>query len=61
MSSSELQGTIAAIWRIESPKLIASLARRLRDVACAEDLVQDAFVAAISQWPEEGIPRNPGA
>jgi RNA polymerase sigma factor (sigma-70 family) len=61
VSSSDLQGTIAAIWRIESPKLIASLARMLRDVGRAEDLVQDAFVAAISQWPEEGIPRNPGA
>ena len=52
---------IAAIWRIESPKLIARLSRMTRDVGKAEDLAQDAFVAALSQWPDEGIPRNPGA
>ena len=50
-----------AIWRIESPKLIAALTRMLRDVGRAEELAQDAFVAALSQWPQEGIPRNPGA
>lgn len=61
MSSGDPHGTIAAIWRIESPKLIATLSRMLRDVARAEDLAQDAFVAALSQWPDEGIPRNPGA
>jgi RNA polymerase sigma factor (sigma-70 family) len=53
--------TLDAIWRIESPKLIAGLARVVRDVGVAEDLAQDAFVSAITQWPEEGIPRNPGA
>jgi RNA polymerase sigma factor (sigma-70 family) len=53
--------TIDAIWRIESPKLIATLTRILRDVGHAEELAQDAFVAAITQWPDEGIPRNPGA
>jgi RNA polymerase sigma factor (sigma-70 family) len=53
--------TIAAIWRIESPKLIARLSRMVRDVGRAEDLAQDAFVAALAQWPDEGIPRNPGA
>jgi RNA polymerase sigma factor (sigma-70 family) len=52
---------IAAIWRIESPKLIARLSRILRDVGLAEDLAQDTFVAALAQWPDEGIPRNPGA
>ena len=52
---------IAAVWRIESPKLIARLSRMTRDVGKAEDLAQDAFVAALSQWPDEGIPRNPGA
>ena len=52
---------IAAVWRIESPKLIARLSRMMRDVGKAEDLAQDAFVAALSQWPDEGIPRNPGA
>jgi len=52
---------IEAIWRIESPKLIATLARIVRDVGRAEELAQDAFVAALLQWPDEGIPRNPGA
>jgi RNA polymerase sigma-70 factor, ECF subfamily len=53
--------TIDAIWRIESPKIVASLARLVRDVGLAEDLAQDALVAALEQWPSEGIPRNPGA
>lgn len=62
MSQNALEPAIAAIWRIESPKVIAALARMLGgDVGRAEDLVQDAFVAALTQWPEEGIPRNPGA
>ncbi len=52
---------IEAIWRIESPRLIASLARMVRDVGLAEDLAQDALVAAIEQWPESGTPDNPGA
>lgn len=52
---------IDAIWRIESPKLIASLARIVRDIGRAEELAQDAFVAALQQWPDEGVPRNPGA
>jgi RNA polymerase sigma-70 factor, ECF subfamily len=49
------------MWRIESPKLIARLARIVRDVGIAEELAQDAFVAAIEQWPESGVPDNPGA
>jgi RNA polymerase sigma factor (sigma-70 family) len=49
------------VWRIESPRLIASLARMTRDVGLAEDLAQDALVSALEQWPSEGIPRNPGA
>ncbi|HET8773643.1 MAG TPA: RNA polymerase sigma factor [Thermoanaerobaculia bacterium] len=53
--------TIDAVWRIESPKLIAGLARIVRDVGVAEDLAQDALVAALEQWPEAGIPDNPGA
>ena len=61
MSAGDLHATIAAIWRIESPKLIASFARMLRDVGRAEDLAQDAFVSALLQWPDEGVPRNPGA
>jgi RNA polymerase sigma-70 factor (ECF subfamily) len=52
---------IEAIWRIESPKLIASLARFTRDLGAAEDLAQDALVAALEQWPGQGIPDNPGA
>ncbi len=53
--------TVDAVWRIESPRLIASLTRIVRDVALAEDLAQDALVAALEQWPESGIPDNPGA
>lgn len=56
-----MRETIAAVWRIESPKLIARLARITRDVGRAEDLAADAFVAALAQWPSEGIPRTPGA
>lgn len=56
-----MQETVAAIWRIESPKLVATLARMTRELGSAEDLAQDAFVAALAQWPDEGIPRNPGA
>ena len=50
-----------AIWRIEAPKLIAGLTRTVRDIGRAEELAQDAFVAALTQWPREGVPRNPGA
>jgi RNA polymerase sigma factor (sigma-70 family) len=53
--------TIDAVWRIESPRLIAGLTRIVRDVGIAEDLAQDALVAALEQWPREGVPRNPGA
>jgi RNA polymerase sigma-70 factor, ECF subfamily len=53
--------TIDAVWRIESPRLIAGLMRMVRDVGVAEDLAQDALVAALEQWPESGIPDNPGA
>ncbi len=52
---------IDAVWRIESPRLIAGLARIVRDVGLAEDLAQDALVAALEQWPESGVPDNPGA
>jgi RNA polymerase sigma factor (sigma-70 family) len=52
---------IDAVWRIESPRLIAGLARLVRDVGRAEDLAQDALVAALEQWPVSGVPRNPGA
>src|ERR1700730_3591634 len=52
---------IDAVWRIESARLIAGLARIVRDVGVAEELAQDALVAALEQWPESGIPENPGA
>lgn len=57
----EIRRTIDAIWRMESPKVIAGLARYVRDVGLAEDLAQDALVSALQQWPESGVPRNPGA
>jgi RNA polymerase sigma factor (sigma-70 family) len=53
--------TIDAVWRIEQAKLIAGLARMVRDVALAEELAQDALVAALEQWPGSGIPEKPGA
>ncbi|WP_040714291.1 RNA polymerase sigma factor [Paenibacillus curdlanolyticus] len=56
-----VQRTIDAIWRIESAKLIAGLARMLRDLGAAEDLAQDVLVTALERWPETGIPDNPGA
>ena len=52
---------IDAVWRIESPRLIAGLTRMVRDVGVAEDLAQDALVAALEQWPQSGVPDNPGA
>jgi RNA polymerase sigma-70 factor (ECF subfamily) len=52
---------IDAVWRIESAKLIAGLTRLTRDVGLAEDLAQDALLAALEQWPESGVPNNPGA
>ena len=61
MTASEIHRTIDAVWRIESPRLIAGLARIVRDVGLAEDLAQDALVAALEQWPESGVPHNPGA
>lgn len=57
----ETHKAIDAVWRIESARLIAGLARLVNDVGLAEDLAQDALVAALEQWPEQGIPRNPGA
>ena len=57
----DAHGAIDAVWRIESARLIAGLARVVRDVGLAEDLAQDALVAALEQWPESGVPANPGA
>ncbi len=61
VSVSDTHRAIDAVWRIESAKLIAALTRAVRDVGIAEDLAQDALVAALEQWPESGVPRNPGA
>ncbi len=61
MAADDTHRAIDAVWRIESPRLIAGLTRMVRDVGLAEDLAQDALVAALQQWPGEGIPRNPGA
>src|SRR5258708_28750706 len=61
MTASDTHRAINAVWRIESARLIAGLARIVRDVGLAEELAQDAFVAALQQWPQSGVPRNPGA
>jgi RNA polymerase sigma factor (sigma-70 family) len=57
----DIHRTIDAVWRIESARIIAGLARIVRDVGLAEELAQDALVAALEQWPESGLPDNPGA
>jgi RNA polymerase sigma-70 factor (ECF subfamily) len=61
VSGSAAGRAIDAVWRIESPRLIAGLTRLTRDVGVAEDLAQDALVAALEQWPVSGVPANPGA
>lgn len=61
MTATDIHHTIEAVWRIESARIIAGLARMVRDVGLAEELAQDALVAALEQWPESGIPDNPGA
>jgi len=61
VAASDAHRAIDAVWRIESARLIAGLARIVRDVGLAEDLAQDALVAALEQWPESDVPRNPGA
>ena len=60
-TTSDTHRAIEAVWRIESARLIGGLVRIVRDVGLAEDLAQDALVAALEQWPESGVPRNPGA
>lgn len=61
MTATDAHRAIEAVWRIESARIIAGLARIVRDVGLAEELAQDALVAALQQWPESGIPDNPGA
>jgi RNA polymerase sigma factor (sigma-70 family) len=61
MTATDAHRAIEAVWRIESARLIAGLARIVRDVGLAEELAQDALVIALKQWPENGVPENPGA
>lgn len=61
MTATDIHRTIDAVWRIESARLIAGLARMVRDVGLAEELAQDALVSALERWPESGVPDNPGA
>jgi RNA polymerase sigma factor (sigma-70 family) len=61
VTTAATQGAIEAVWKIESAQLIAGLTRIVGDVAVAEDLAQDAFVAALEQWPRSGVPEKPGA
>src|SRR6185436_5688163 len=61
MTAADTHRTIDAVWRIESARLIAGLARIVRDVGLAEDLAQEALVAALERWPRSGVPDKPGA
>jgi RNA polymerase sigma factor (sigma-70 family) len=61
MAAADLHRTVEAVWRIESARLIAGLTRIVRDVGLAEELAQDALVAALEQWPDQGVPDKPGA
>ncbi len=61
MSATDHHRTIEAVWRIESARVIAGLTRLTRDVGLAEDLAQEALLAALEQWPQSGVPENPGA
>src|SRR5215467_10468019 len=61
MRVADTNHAIDAVWRIEQARVIAGLARLVRDVGLAEQLAQDALVAALEQWPRDGVPDNPGA
>jgi len=61
VAATDLHRTIEAVWRIESARVIAGLTRLTRDVGLAEDLGQEALLAALEQWPRTGVPENPGA
>src|ERR1700743_1123400 len=61
MADGDTYRAIQAAWRIEQPRLITRLARMLRDVPLAEELTQDALVAALERWPQTGVPERPGA
>jgi len=61
MTTADAHRAILAVWRIEQPRLITRLARMLRDVPLAEELTQDALLAALERWPATGVPEKPGA
>src|ERR1700754_4106875 len=61
MTAADVNHTILAVWRIEQPRLITGLSRMLRDVTLAEDLTQEALLAALEHWPRTGVPDKPGA
>ena len=61
VTAADAHRAIDAVWRIEAPRLIAGLTRIVRDIGLAEELAQDALLAAVEQWPESGVPDNPGA
>ena len=61
MTTNDTHRAVEAVWRIESAKLIAALARITRDIGLAEELAQDALVAALESWPESGVPERPAA
>src|SRR5881392_1105476 len=61
MTATDTHRAIDAVWKIESARLIAGLARIVRDVGLAEELAQDALVVALERWPQSGVPDNPGA
>ena len=61
VAGTDVKRVVEAVWRIEAARLIAGLARMTRDVGLAEELAQDALVAALEQWPDSGVPDNPGA
>lgn len=61
MTADQLDQVLATLWRVESPRVIARLARLVGDLETAEELAQDTFVAAIEKWRQEGVPDNPGA
>jgi len=61
VTGGDLQQTVDAVWRMEAAKIVATLTRAVGDVGLAEDLAQEALVDALTQWPDTGVPRNPGA
>ena len=61
VGESEARRTVETVWRMEAARVVAAIAALVRDVGLAEELAQDALVAALEQWPAEGVPPNPGA